>query len=37
VASFKPTARGLYIGLRGSDFSFDTVPHKSSLGGATGP
>jgi hypothetical protein len=34
VASFKPTARGLYLGLRGSDFGFETVPHKRSLGGS---
>jgi hypothetical protein len=34
VASFKPTAHGLYLGLRGGGFSFDTVPHKRSLGGS---
>jgi hypothetical protein len=34
VASFKPTARGLYLALRGHGFSFATVPHKRSFGGS---
>jgi len=34
IASFKPTTHGLYLALRGSGFSFDTVPHKPSLGGS---
>jgi hypothetical protein len=34
IASFKPTPKGLYLGLRGADFSFETVPHKHSLGGS---
>jgi hypothetical protein len=34
VASFKPTADGLCIGLLGDGFSFTTIPHRSSRGGA---
>jgi hypothetical protein len=34
LASFKPTKAGLYLGLRGDGFSFETVPHKKSLGGS---
>lgn len=34
VASFKPTKQGLYLGLRGSDYSFATIAHKRSLGGS---
>jgi hypothetical protein len=34
IASFKPSAKGLYLGLRGNGFSFATVPHKRSMGGS---
>lgn len=33
--SFKPTVKGLYIGLIGDSFPFETVPHKKSYGGSS--
>ncbi|MFM2600948.1 DUF4287 domain-containing protein [Vibrio fortis] len=32
--SFKPTSKGLYVGLIGDSFLFDTIPHKASYGGS---
>lgn len=33
-ASFKPTRQGLYLGLIGNDFDFETIAHKPSRGGS---
>jgi hypothetical protein len=32
--SFKPTQKGLYVGLIGDHFDFPVLPHKKSLGGS---
>jgi hypothetical protein len=32
--SFKPTSKGLYVGLIGDSFLFDTIPHKAAYGGS---
>jgi len=34
VYSIKPTANGLYLGIVGSGYDFETIDHKPSLGGS---
>lgn len=34
VYSLKPMAKGLYVGILGDEFQFETVAHKSSRGGS---